>query len=556
MQMRTVPLILAWLSLIHAVAPCAVMAYDPPIGIPDPKFGIDDQRPTRPKNWVTEKPGYYYINYQSGTDSRNTYGTPRHPRRTIPIPIPAGSYIEVHGTYRHLIGGATPILGKGNGKPWVANRSGPVWIVGRDTRSRPDFTTLLVVTGSHVYFDNVRISQSGVFQVGTAIPGHPADHIVLRNSEAQGVPSSKLSALVGAGGTSTGPVNHVVFYNNRLHDHGDVNAKFDADAHITALGRNASHIWFLDNVMFNASGSGAQVGGAYGGHETCHHIYYGRNKIYNTRQSGLWVKHATDVIFSQNDIRNIVDTRLLYTESASPSSGIGFQYAPQRLWILHNTISNSSYGIFGGSTKEGSWQIFAVGNVINNIHRPGKLPYAKGAWAEAAIMMQGGTTRYIVNNTLYNVDAGINGPSVGTIYHLENNIVSKVTEPAGNHVFIEDAGAAAKSTLHHSILHQPGDNERIRWGSSVVSTVEAVQRSNRNTDACSNADPLLASPSNADFHLQSASPAVDRGMVSTVYRTFQELYGLDIAMDAGRNRRPAGKNWDVGAFEYIPRSSP
>jgi hypothetical protein len=42
---------------------------------------------------------FYYINYQTGTDTERIYGTPVAPRKTIPNPISADSYVEVAGDF-------------------------------------------------------------------------------------------------------------------------------------------------------------------------------------------------------------------------------------------------------------------------------------------------------------------------------------------------------------------------------------------------------------------------------------------------------------------------
>ena len=84
-----------------------------PIGIPIPFTGTvswDDATPTRPSTWTSDSAGYYYINAQTGTDTARTYGNPTAPRRTIPSPVPAGSYIEVEDDFDILNGGVIPIM--------------------------------------------------------------------------------------------------------------------------------------------------------------------------------------------------------------------------------------------------------------------------------------------------------------------------------------------------------------------------------------------------------------------------------------------------------------
>lgn len=533
-------------------------AYNPPVGIPDPGFGIDDVRPDRPDPWTSEEAGYYYINYQTGSDS-NSYGTPSSPRRTIPSTIPAGSYVEVHGTYDYTTGGVTKIKGDGNSSSWVADTSGPVWVVGQDSSNIPFFTRKVLVFGSYVYFDTIRIYDTGIFQVGSSSAGYPADHIVLRNSEASGNLSSSNSGLLRIGGASSDPVSYVIAYNITIHDHGDVNANSDQDAHATTVGNYSSYVWFLKNTIYNASGSGAQVGGAYGGGDNCHHIYYGKNTVYNTRQAGLAVKYASDVIFSQNILHDIVDMRVATTSFQSPSKGVGFQYAPQRVWILFNTIYNNSFGIYAGSTNSGTdWYVYAVGNLIYNIHLPASLTYSSSTWAEAGIMMAGGTYRYIVNNTIYNVDAGINAPSNGTYYYLENNVISNITEASGHHILMESGTSATNSTFDNNILYQNGDDVRIKWGTGTVYSLSGFKNKFGKCQNCSSSNPQFEAPSTGGFKLEKSSPAVDTGVLHQVYATFLERYGIDISKDIEGKPRPMGKGkkWDIGAYERVVPAAP
>src|SRR4051812_13976623 len=75
--------------------------WTPPIGIPMPSFGVTEIAPAVPNPWTVSTPGFYYVDQTqaSATDTSNAYGTPAKPRRTIPWSLPAGSVVELHGTY-------------------------------------------------------------------------------------------------------------------------------------------------------------------------------------------------------------------------------------------------------------------------------------------------------------------------------------------------------------------------------------------------------------------------------------------------------------------------
>jgi hypothetical protein len=66
------------------------------------------------------------------------------------------------------------------------------------------------------------------------------------------------------------------------------------------------------------------------------------------------------------------------------------------------------------------------------------------------------------------------------------------------------------------------------------------------------ADPKFVDSANNNFHLQADSPAIDKGIETTVFQTFYNLYGIDIQKDYDANIRPKGQAWDIGAYEYVP----
>ena len=67
-------------------------------------------------------------------------------------------------------------------------------------------------------------------------------------------------------------------------------------------------------------------------------------------------------------------------------------------------------------------------------------------------MLAGGQHARVINNTIYNVDAGINVPFGLASLEIADNIIGKVTVAASNHVFVEDAGLASRLSMHHNLL--------------------------------------------------------------------------------------------------------
>src|SRR5512141_2903850 len=92
--------LIVWLLAVSLFSYPAFAAWQPPVGIPAPSFGIDEQAPLAPSPWSTNTAAFYYIEQSNPSCSdTNAYGYPASPRCTIPSSLPAGAVVELHGTY-------------------------------------------------------------------------------------------------------------------------------------------------------------------------------------------------------------------------------------------------------------------------------------------------------------------------------------------------------------------------------------------------------------------------------------------------------------------------
>jgi hypothetical protein len=518
------------------------LEWQPIIGIPKPEFGLTEEAPPVPDPWTTETPGFYFIE-KSGTgasDSR-TYGHPGAPRATIPLSLPAGSVVEVHGPYVYSHASPRIIVAKGTLEK-------PVFIRGFDSNVGRQFQ----IRGTYYIVENLMWSlapssdaKPPCFKVLS-----PTNWGVLRNSKLGGNLTGG-GIHVGSSSALGGEVMNVVLVANEIHDSGDVASPEDQDIHSVAIGWKVSNVWLLDNEIHDSSGSGTQVNaGNATAQPLTHHIYLGRNHVYRTRQAGLFAKQSVDVIVSENKIHDIINT------SWSPSKGLGFQYAPDRLWFLFNEVYNCTYGIYSGSdsgmgTGRSSYMI---GNVIHDIHHLGTTYNASSAWAQAGIMLAGGIERHIVANTIYDCDGGIYCPSSAGSVALVNNIVSKISEPGGTHVFVEVGSVAQASIMDNNLF---GDTARLKWGNNTVRGLSEYQALHASKGTgCIEGDPCFVDPAGANFDLAKDSPAILAGVLADVYATFETLYGIDIQVDKNSQTRPFGAAWDIGAYEAQVISDP
>ena len=101
---------LVWL-ILSAGGDVALSAWQPPIGIPRPEFGIeetyrmyDDPANRNPDLTYTQNAeGGFYTHYidnthPNATNNGNPYGTESVPRTSISTNIPEGSVVEIHNS--------------------------------------------------------------------------------------------------------------------------------------------------------------------------------------------------------------------------------------------------------------------------------------------------------------------------------------------------------------------------------------------------------------------------------------------------------------------------
>lgn len=530
------------------------VAYDLPLGIPDPGFGIDEIKPSRPNPWASEHAGYYYVEDIGGCSDSRAYGYPGLPRCSVPDPAPAGAYVEIHGTYSRTVGGITLLHGNGTS-------INPVWFVGESDQERPTLTKHSIVYGTYVYLEHINWKLSDLnsaLQTGRTREGYKSDHIMVRNCLIEGNQAYRTYAINTIGFSEAEATEHLVVADNIIRNHGSLAPEDDEDAHCISINKPTFNTWILNNDISACSGSGIQVGQE---NPTTYetdvvNTYIGGNHIHDNRQAGVGVKSSSDTVISSNDIHDQItrwEGGVEGSTVASPSKSVGWKGRFEGLWIINNEMYNNSYGVHGGSTELGAWDgdIYIIGNIIHDIEPNNPAAYSgDNPWNEAGLSLVGGTHVYAVNNTLYNVCSGIMTPTNGRNYYLENNIISNVTGNNGKHISIEVAFADA--IVKNSVIYQPSGSEVIQWGSANNYTVPQFQAATGKGQGCVNTDPQFVSTS--DLHIQNGSPAQDTGLLESglslnVYAKFQTDFGQDIRVAIDQVIKPQGNSLDMGAFE-------
>lgn len=513
----------------------APSSWTPPIGIPSPPFGIDDVAPPPPSQWPgAEAKNYYYIDntHSAAINTNNPYGYPDKPRRTIPeITYAPGAYVEIHGG-PYTAGGQ--LIFTHNGSP-----SQIMWLRGASSDAKPVIRAETIPKGSYIVMENL-LYDTNKKTIGIRVHnGSQAHHIAVRHSEFTGPGTSvNQNSVIAINGNANFRFHDIVIYNNLIREFGDNEAILQNDYHGVKPGAYVDHVWILNNTVYNLGGDSVQVGSAsLSAEQYPRFIYIGGNTFHGNLENDVDIKRAYDVIISQNDLGPVGDSHVVVHNG------------PARVWTIFNTF----HGGVGDTAfiTTGSTDTYLVGNVIYNNH--GSPPDLGGG----AIQNRGSSPITVVNNTIHDVDFGLEAAAGTNPIVSRNNIFANVAESL-YHIVVRDSGSVAGSALAHTLFHEPsGRSARIRWGSEATYDVPGFQAAfPGECGGCLQGDPQFVNASAGNFALQSGSPAIDTGGVDDVYATFESTYGLSIAKDLAGVSRPQGTGWDIGAYEYVAGAVP
>ncbi|MBS1858482.1 MAG: hypothetical protein JST11_24140, partial [Acidobacteria bacterium] len=210
---------------------------------------------------------------------------------------------------------------------------------------------------------------------------------------------------------------------------------------------------------------------------------------------------------------------------ARTDGSISSQYQTQNLYIHDNYFHGGTQNFVelgDGPPQHDIWiynNIFTGGSAVNS---PMSI-----RWTTANANLFNNTFYLAGSPSLPIVDVvGINPP--GSNLHSANNIFYAA---AGQSFFLVESGSTM--TSDHDLFSQAGGGTALPSGSGLTLT-------NGRTG-----DPLFANTSAADFHLQSASPAIGAGAVLTAVTEDYDGVG-----------RPRSLPYDNGAFQYSAGAPP
>jgi len=531
-------------------------AWQPPLGIPAPSFGID----TPTYNAATHCPAWpsgqnskangktydcYYVDNSASCNDNNAggYGTPNAPLCTIPQgAFSAGAYVDVRGgrtnPYTHNSGDRMEFEGIGTPTDYIV-------ISGKNAAQKPILNDHIHigVGGATSYLILENFEMKWQTEIRPTANNQNQTYISIRNNSMLADGTFKNGAEFDVGqddpNTYSSVCSNIVFYNNISSGAGQWNSADEDDTCSFYAKSNVDHIWVVDNTGYQSGGDG--VAGGHNANRTSHHYYIGRNTLYQHRENCVDVKEINNLVVSENVCHTLRST------NSSNGEGIVIHYGsdsvgPNEVWVLFNTI----YDVVNGlqiNTTGGS--AYVIGNLFYNIH------HDDTGWSPTSDYSNGAGVRiyslgaaYVVDNTFYDYDTGIQfpDPSSGDTYAAHGNIFSNRAAANGYEIYVQTG--TNRVTLDHNQFYYPSGTAKFGWGSSSQVGLGSISCS-----VCAEGNPQFVSPP-TNFNLQSGSPAIDKSVEHSGYNTFVITYGIDIRKDKRGVTRPQGSAWDIGAYEY------
>jgi len=556
-------------------------AWQPPIGIPTPSFGIEetyrmyDVVENRGDYTYYESPGDgYYTHYIDNTDEDctdvdNPYGTVDLPRETLPFQstktpitqslwLQPGAVMEVHGGPYVYPGNVHPDY-SGPSVYSNATEAKPAFIRGVDSPTMGEF--MWFARGNYLIIEGFQFNTTQIWpwSVSSGLPVLNPQYISIRSNNFTGGYVAPAFSAIKTVGSSGGIVNHIVIYDNEISyygqwDHEYMESGDDVlDTMGVIVGTKSEYIWILDNHIHHNGGDSIHVGNS--ADRTSRYIYIGRNHMHDDRENAVDIKEAQDVIISQNTMHGYRelgrndDGTICHTHLGNMAANT----CPYHVWWIFNEMYDASYAGHSGLSGD---EIYFIGNIVHDI--PPEVPDAD---IHSKMFVCSGFTsterHYYIGNTMYNVEAGIIytiGSSNASIL-VANNIFNTLSEGVDSywkkHIWMDENPDTA--TLYNNLFYQTGTDALIAWDNTTYTLAQFQSAYPANGLGCIEGDPKFIDVENDNVHLQSTSPAIhagkSSGAVEDAYDQFETLYGIDIRMDI--EGKPRTGAWDIGAYEYI-----
>lgn len=550
-----------------------------PIGVPEPEFGIAETHmmyvgemfdfgngPELYRN-AGSGPYTHYINFNTGSDTNNPFGTAANPRRTLPANLPAGSVVELHGvgfnaTHRHTI--------RGNGTVQK-----PIFVRGSSPLAKPVFRRPIWIEGDYIVLENIdfdcsennsALSNTGTTWIRISETINPDlrtyHHVAIRHCLFRDQPArntsgmAAISALVDRNSelanTSTDLVEHVLVYDVEVRNFAQWNDYVGTqDYGGVTFHANTRYGWVLDCHLHHIRGDATAVSRNKGlsNQVPPHYIHFGRNYMHNLKENGIDYKLARHSVFSQNIVHTVRQSDSSNGDAVliqSTDTNLTWQSCDD-IWVIFNEIYDAERGIFHATSgvPEPGFQSrsYMVGNVIYDIRAIRGNPDQRGIGISKPQLSQS----RIIGNTIYNCEHGIWSGLTSNPYLdlsgvvIRNNVIADLSEryfndtgQHGLHLMIRPHAAIPYTEIDHNLHWESVGSIRLGIvnsnGSLIGYTSSAAMQAVYPQFGGGNVDqlPLFENAPFAVLNPQIGTPCTDGGTDDEAYTLFETQYGRSI----------------------------
>ena len=520
------------LGLQAALVAANCLAFEPPLGIPAPPFGINESVDIYVGNTAYldagNGPYTHYVDNTAANCSDVGAANSLEPLCNLPESLSAGDVVEVHGgpyTQNDIEITANGTLAQ------------PVFIRGiNDGSGNPSIEDgdEIILLGTYFVFEDFELDRTRL-KIGDS--GQEAFYAAARNVRVHDHPDKNGSSLTG---------DYLLLWSNEI-DHNQGN-----DRHGTFISSESQNVWILDNYYHHNGGDAIQF---------CHGcttvspntIFIGRNTMHSDRENAVDLKYAENIVISQNTMYGYAESPKdelwcfddgsacdIYSSGSDGSAiVVGSDGDAKNVWVIANNIYNSNHGI---RVEKSFSTLNIVGNVIRDIN------------SMAILFEKLGKPVNIILNTFYNVERGISQDFRKSFDPVvKDNIFLQSHDSA---IYFDDEEVAYGAVLDNNLFWNDGGVVEFRWKNSKTITTSAEINELAGNCKLDNilADPQLVDPMMGSFSPSATSGAIDAASNSLI--TFDQVYrdtipgGTSILKDIDGNPRTVG-SIEIGALEYV-----
>ncbi len=572
-------------------------AFVPPIGIPTPEFGISQSHTTYAGQMYDYNgtmaaygdagsgPFTHYVDFNTGSDTTNPFGTVAAPRRTIPDNLTPGSVVEVHGidiNYNARI----YITGEGT-------LDKPIFIRGASAINKPLFRVGFGIEGNFIICENLEFDGrdwgTGTFGAGWFIvtasqlaPFKLFHHVCLRHSLIRDQPTNDTSTPYGVSvghasasfNDATSLIENVVVYDVEIRNFSQWDNFSGANDNVgVIMATNSRNCWVVDSHIHHIRGDALSVNRAnpQSNQAAARNTYLGRNYLHNCKENIIDYKNGMTSVFSQNVCHTIrVSDSSAGTAIAIHDDDPSAEWpGSDDIWILFNEVYDAELGV-----KHENNNVFPAGKpsrstILGNVFFDIRLIRGNANLMGVAIHKGQEAQSRIIGNTIHNCDHGIwLGLSVLTrpdacTQVVRNNTIFGLTErfktltgKDGMHLSLTPDTIVPFTTLDHNLYFEGVGSVRFNIAqpglieANFVSIADLLTGAGLGT-ADLIGDPLFINVALQDFRLTADSPGRTTGAADDAYATFATQFGLSIDVYQDGTARTAGR-FDIGALGDAP----